>query len=233
MSDTNNSRYLPIISGLFIASLLVTSVTNTKLIMVGPFIMTGGTLLFPVAFIFNDILTEVYGFARTRVVIWTGVFCQLFAGTFYWVVGQLPAASFWIHQEAYEAVLNTAPRLAIASVIAYLCGEFANSTVLSRMKYRSHGARDFRQSLRFILSTIVGEGVDSIVFIAVAFGGLMPIGELVYTAGSIYTLKVIYEALVTPLTTRFANWLKEKEGVDKIDDPFTTNYNPFIFGDGA
>jgi uncharacterized integral membrane protein (TIGR00697 family) len=233
MDNTPNSRYLSIISGLFIASLLITSVTNTKLITAGPFIMTGGTLLFPVAFIFNDILTEVYGFARTRAVIWTGVFCQLFAGTFYWIVGQLPPASFWIHQEAYEVILNTAPRLAIASVIAYLCGEFANSIVLSRMKHKSNGARDFRQSLRFILSTIVGEGVDSIVFIAVAFGGTMPIEELAYTAGSIYVLKVIYEALLTPFSTRFANWLKEKEGMDKIDDPSTTNYNPFAFGDRA
>lgn len=227
MSKAENSRYLPVVAGCFVAALLITNVTNAKFVSLGPFVMTGGTLLFPIAFIFNDILTEVYGYAKTRVVIWMGVGCQLFGGLFYWLVGLLPSAAFWAHQDAYDVILSISPRLAVASVVAYLCGEFANSIVLSRMKYRDAGARGAKQGWRFIASTIVGEGVDSIVFILIAFAGVMSLSDLFYTTGSIYILKVIYEAAATPLSTRLANWLKEREGVDHMDDPASTNYSPF------
>lgn len=153
--QSNNGRLLPVIAGLFVASLLISNVACSKMVALGPIVVPGGTLLFPLAFIFKDILTEVYGYARSRTVIWTGLTCQLLGAITYYLVGLLPAASFWSHQEVYMEILGATPRIAIASLTAYFCGEFANSIVLSRMKYAQAGALGIRQGWRLWLRPLL------------------------------------------------------------------------------
>jgi len=222
-----NLKLFSVITGLFCATLLLSNITAVKLILLGPLTITGGTILFPIIFIFNDILTETYGYRLSRKVIWTGFACQLFAVVSYYVVGLMPAAPFWPNQDAYMQILGVVPRITLASVAAYFCGEFANSSVLSKMKYRESGKRGLRQAWRFIASTIVGEGVDSIIFMTVAFAGVLDPKNLLSGIISIYLLKVAYEVVATPFSTRFANWLKKYEGIDQIDRPEETDYNPF------
>lgn len=141
----------------------------------------------------------------------------------------MPAAPFWKDQETYQKVLGFVPRLVVASLLAYFFGEFANSWVLSKMKYLSQGRRGWQQAWRFIVSTIVGEGIDSIVFTVVAFSAVLSVSDMLRTGLSLYIFKVFYEIMLTPLSIRFANWLKKIEGLDEIDYPEKTNYNPFAF----
>lgn len=217
-----------IFTGIFVTVLVLIPATSSKIFAIGPFNLPGGTLVFPITFIFNDILTEVYGYARSRRIIWTGLGCQVLAALTYLIVGILPPASFWPHQQAYEVILGFAPRVAIASLLAYFCGEFANSIVISKMKYKAGGKRGLPQGWRFVASTIVGEAVDTVVFMLVAFLGIIPPTDLVYTLITLYVVKVIYEIAALPFSTRVANWVKKVEGIDQIDDPRTTHYNPFV-----
>lgn len=223
-------RLLPVLTGFFVAVLLLTPPLDAKFIALGPLSVPGATLLFPVAFILNDVLTEVYGYARSRRVIWTGMACQVLAALSFWVVGLLPSAPFWHHDQAYATILGVVPRIALASLAAYLPGEFVNSFVLSRMKYAQRGRLGVSQSWRFLASTLVGEAVDSLVFTLGAFLGVLPAGELLLTILTIYCIKVAVEALALPGSTRLANWLKRVEVFDQLDDPVATRYNPFKLG---
>ena len=223
-------RFLPVLTGLFVAVLLLTPPLDSKFISLGPLIVPGATLLFPFAFVINDVLTEVYGYVRSRRVIWTGMACQVLAALNYWLVGAIPAAPFWRNQEAYAAILGIAPRIAVASLVAYLAGEFANSIVLSRMKFTQQGRRGWRQGWRFLASTLLGEAVDSVVFMLVAFAGVLAERELLSSLLTIYFVKVAVEVLVLPGSTRLANWLKRVEAFDQLDDPRATSYNPFRLG---
>ena len=223
-------RFLPVLTGLFVAVLLLTPPLDSKFISLGPLIVPGATLLFPFAFVINDVLTEVYGYVRSRRVIWTGMACQVLAALNYWLVGAIPAAPFWNNQDAYSAILGIAPRIAVASLVAYLAGEFANSIVLSRMKFTQQGRRGWRQGWRFLASTLLGEAVDSVVFMLVAFAGVLPERELLSSLLTIYFVKVAVEVLVLPGSTRLANWLKRVEAFDQLDDPSATSYNPFRLG---
>jgi len=223
-------RLLPVLTGFFVAVLLLTPPLDSKFIALGPLAVPGATLLFPVAFILNDVLTEVYGYARSRRIIWTGMACQVLAAVSFWLVGHLPSAPFWHQDQAYAAILGIVPRIALASLTAYLTGEFANSFVLSRMKYAQGGKLGLQQSWRFLASTLVGEAIDSVVFTAGAFLGVLPTGELLRTALTIYLLKVAIEVLALPVSTRLANWLKRVEAFDQLDDPAATRYNPFKLG---
>ena len=220
-------RVLPVLTGLFVAILLLTPPLDSKFILLGPLVLPGATLLFPFAFILNDVLTEVYGYARSRRIIWTGMACQLVAAASFWVVGKLPPAPFWQHQDAYATILGIVPRIALGSLLAYLSGEFANSFVLSRMKYAHHGRVGIRQGWRFLASTLVGEALDSVVFMLVAFAGVLPERELVSSMVTIYLVKVAVEVVALPGSTRLANWLKRTEAFDQLDDPAATAYNPF------
>jgi hypothetical protein len=220
-------KYFSIISSLFCAVLLISNITAVKVFTLGPLTVVGGVVLFPLAFIFNDILTEVYGFHLSRKVIWTAFACLILATFTYWIVGLIPPAAGWPHQQAYETILGGTPRVMLASMLAYFCGEFMNSLVISKMKYSVRGKRGLSEGWRFVASTIVGEGVDSVVFMTIAFYGVLPTPILVNGIISIYLLKVAYEIIATPFSTRFANWLKKAEGMDHLDAPQTTNYNPF------
>jgi uncharacterized integral membrane protein (TIGR00697 family) len=223
-------RVLPVLTGCFVAVLLLTPPLDSKFIALGPLAVPAATLLFPIAFILNDVLTEVYGYERSRRVIWTGMACQILAALSFWIVGALPGAPFWHNQQAYSTILGVVPRIALASLTAYLSGEFANSFVLSRMKYSQHGRRGVAQGWRFVASTLIGEALDSVVFMLGAFVGVLSVPELLTSMFTIYLLKVAVEVIALPGSIRLANWLKRVEGFDQLDDPAATRYNPFKLG---
>jgi uncharacterized integral membrane protein (TIGR00697 family) len=220
-------KLLTVLTGIFVTVLVLVPSAASKFVAVGRFNLSGATLVFPISYIFNDVLTEVYGYARSRRIIWTGLACQVLAALTYWLVGVWPPAPFWHNQPAYDLILGAAPRITLASLTAYLCGEFANSVVLSKMKYRHTGQRGMKQGWRFVVSTIVGEAIDSFVFMSVGFLGVLATTDVITTMISIYVAKVLYEIVSLPVSVKLANWIKLVEGVDKIDYPEQTNYNPF------
>lgn len=228
MSDHEEGfRFYAVFAGIFVTALVLVPSTASKFIAIGPVSISGATLIFPIVFIFNDLLTEVYGYSRSRRIIWTGMACQVLASFTYWLVGVWPAAPFWHAQDAYNTILGSTPRITLASLSAYFCGEFANSVVLSKMKYHQAGRRGLIQAWRFVGSTMVGEAFDSAIFMAVGFAGVLRVGDLVRTMLTIYAAKVVYEVVALPISVRCANWVKRIEGVDAIDRPTETNYNPF------
>src|SRR5580698_7140062 len=163
--------FLPVLTGLFTATLLISNVLNCKVIRVGPLPFTGGLILFPLAALFGDVLTEVYGYAESRKVIWTGLGSLVLLVVMIEICGAMPADSLWTHQAAYDVILGAVPRIVAASLTAYFVGEFVNSYVLAKFKIRTHGSFMF---LRFVLSTVVGQLIDSATFVLVAFSGHMP-----------------------------------------------------------
>ena len=196
----------------------------SKFFALGPLTICGATLIFPVTYIFNDVFTEVYGFAKSRRIIWLGLGAQAFTGLAYWFLGILPPAPFWHEQEAYMTILGIGPRVALASLTAYFLGEFSNSYVISRMKFRQQGAGGLKQSWRFVASTIVGEGVDTLVFFPLAFALVVPLEDLLKTMLTVYVAKVLYEIVALPLSIFIANKIKRADAMDVIDNPAETNY---------
>jgi len=228
--ETKNFRYFPLVTALFVTTLVISNIIAVKVAAIGALFLPAAVILFPIAYIFGDVLTEVYGYARARQVIWTGFFCNLVAVIAIWIAGLLPAAPFWSAgsfttpdsaQQAYQAILGFTPRLLVASFIAYLIGEFLNSFVLAKLKVRTAGRFLW---LRTITSTIVGEGADSLVFLTIAFYGIFPPGNLATAILSQWLFKVAYEVLATPLTYGVVRWLKRAEGEDYFDRE--TNFNP-------
>lgn len=228
MQTTQYYRLLPVISGLFVACLLISNVMNAKFIHIGFLTITGGTIVFPFSFIFGDILTEVYGYAQSRKIVWTGFATLVLASVIFYVVQILPVADFWQNQAAYDSIFGAIPRIVCASMAAYFCGEFCNSIVLSKMKFFTNGRRGISQAWRFIASTIVGEAVDSVVFFFGAFLGVLAFRDIVTAALSAYFVKVVIEIVMTPISSPLSNWIKGVEGVDQIDRPGETSYNPFL-----
>ena len=215
-------RYFDLIMALFVAVLLISNVASSKILELGPFTFDGGTLLFPISYIFGDILTEVYGYRRGRRVIWTGFACAaLMAGVFA-LVGVLPPAAGWENQEAYQAILGTTPRIVLGSLIAYFAGEFSNSYTLAKMKVLTQGRWLW---MRTIGSTLVGEGVDTVLFVIIAFAGTMPWPLFWSIIVSNYLFKVGLEAAMTPATYQITNFLKRAENEDAYDTD--TDFNPF------
>ncbi len=196
-----------------------------KLIGVFGLVLDAGTLIFPISYIFGDVLTEVYGFRRARQVIWLGFLCNLLAVGAISLGLVLPAASFWEGQAAYEQILGYAPRLLTASFVAYLIGELANSFVLARMKVATEGRWLWS---RTIGSTVVGQGFDSLIFVLIAFYGTIPTSALLSVILTQWVLKSAYEALATPFTYLVVGRLKRAEGVDHYDRD--TSFNPLPTG---
>lgn len=217
-------RYYDVTVALFVSSLLTANIIAVKLIEIGPFILPAGVVIFPVSYILGDILTEVYGFRWARRAIWLGFVGNLVAVIAIWIAGLLPSPAFWDSQDAYDAILGFTPRLLVASFVAYLVGEFANSTVLAKMKVWTQGRHLWA---RTISSTIIGQGLDSIVFVVIAFGGILIPAAIVATVLSQWVFKSAYEIMATPLTYLVVNKLKQVEGVDVYDT--NTNMNPFSF----
>ena len=218
-----NFRYLNFITSIFVSVLLISNIVSTKVVEFAFFTFDGGTLLFPISYIFGDVLTEVYGYREARKVIWIGFICAVLMSVVIYIIGVLPSASEWNNQEAYNVILGTTPRIVLASLIAYFSGSFSNSIVLSKMKILTKGKWLWT---RTIGSTIVGEGVDSLLFIAIAFGGIYSFPLLVSIFISNYIFKVGFEVLATPITYKVVNFLKNVEKVDIYD--YDTKYNPFI-----
>jgi uncharacterized integral membrane protein (TIGR00697 family) len=216
--------FLPVLTGLFTATLLISNVLNCKVIRVGPLPFTGGLIMFPLAALFGDVLTEVYGYAESRKVIWTGLGSLVLFVVMIEICGALPSDPLWGHQGAYDVILGAVPRIVAASLTAYLVGEFANSYVLAKSKIRTHGSFMF---LRFVLSTLVGQFVDSATFVAVAFFGRMPPHQMVLVAFTGWAIMVIWEIAALPLTLPLVRALKRHEGVDYFD--VGTNFNPLHF----
>lgn len=206
----------------FVVALLVSNVVSVKLAQIGPWVMPAGVIVFPISYIVGDILTEVYGYRRARQVIWLGFGANLAMVGFIAAAVALPAAPFWPHQPAYEQILGFAPRLLAASFVAYLVGEFANAYVLARLKLLTAGRWLW---LRTIGSTLVGQGLDSAVFMAVAFAGILSGAELAAAAVTQWLAKSAYEALATPLTYWIVGALKRIEGIDAYDR--AVDFNPF------
>ncbi|MCC6456138.1 MAG: queuosine precursor transporter [Caldilineaceae bacterium] len=218
-------RYYDVAVALFVASLLTANIISVKLIVIGPLTLPAGVVIFPVSYILGDILTEVYGFRYARRAIWLGFAGNVIAVLAIWLTGVLPAPAFWQGQEAYSTILGFTPRLLLASFVAYLVGEFANSSVLAKMKVWSQGRHLWA---RTIGSTLVGQGLDSLIFIGIAFSGQMAAPALISAIFSQWLFKSLYEIIATPLTYLVVNTLKRVEGVDVYD--VDTNLNPFTFG---
>jgi uncharacterized integral membrane protein (TIGR00697 family) len=215
-------RYFEIITGLFVAVVLISNVASTKILLLGPFTFDGGTILFPISYIFGDILTEVYGFKASRRVIWTGFGSALLMSLVFIVVGALPPAEGWNNQDAYKVILLYTPRIVVASLIAYFAGEFTNSVTLAKMKIWTKGRYLWT---RTIGSTLVGEGVDTMLFCLIAFYGTLPSSLLWAVIISNYIFKCSFEAIATPITYNVVGFLKRTEGVDVYDRG--TRFTPF------
>ncbi len=220
----NISHRLVIITAIFVTCLITANIIAVKVISLGPFILPAAIFVFPLSYVFGDILTEVYGYRWARKVIWLGFTCNLIFVIFAWVGQVLPPAPFWEWQESYERILGYTPRLLVASFCGYLAGEFVNSFVLAKMKILTGGRWLWS---RTIGSTIVGQGLDTSIFITLAFIGtpsFMPAMLLHH-----WLAKTIIEAIATPLTYAIVNFLKKKEAIDTYDHE--TNFNPFRISD--
>lgn len=215
------SRWFVAIAAIFVTSLITANITAVKLISLGGIILPAAVVIFPISYIFGDVLTEVYGYRQARLVIWLGFACNLLAVIAIWLGEILPSASFWNGQPAYVQILGYTPRLLLASFIAYLVGEFANSFVLARMKIATKGHWLWT---RTIGSTLVGEGLDSLFFISIAFFGTIPMNGLFSAIVAQWLFKSAYEAIATPLTYAAVNFLKRREGLDVFD--YNTRFNP-------
>jgi len=207
---------------LFITSLLTANIIAVKIINIFGYFLPAGIIVFPISYILSDVLTEVYGYSKARTVIWLGFLANLLFVLFVMVAQALPPAPFWKNQSAFEATLGYTPRLLFASFAGYLVGSFSNSFVLSRMKIFTKGRWLW---MRTIGSTVVGEGLDSLFFISLAFLGTVSERVLLSMIVSQWLFKTFYETIVTPLTYLVVSFIKNKEKMDIYD--YKTNYNPF------
>jgi len=215
-------RFFDIFLGLFVAVLLISNVASTKIVSFGAITFDGGTILFPLVYILGDVFTEVYGYRAARRVIWVGFTCALLMSLVFIVVGMMPAATDWAHQDAYDAILGLTPRIVLASLAAYLVGEFANSGIMAKMKVATKGRFLWT---RTIGSTIVGQGLDTVFFVLVAFAGILPGSVLWSIIITNYIFKVGIEVVLTPVTYRGIKYVKEREQIDVYDTH--TKLNPF------
>ncbi|MCH8942332.1 MAG: queuosine precursor transporter [Bacteroidetes bacterium] len=216
-------KYYDLIMAAFVTILLCSNLIGAeKVVTILGFSFGAGILFFPISYFFNDILTEVYGYARSRKVVWAGFAALGFASFMAWVVIKLPPAQGWIYQEAYETVFGQTWRIVLASLLAFFSGEFVNSYVLAKMKLFTRGKFLWT---RTIGSTIAGEMIDSIIFYPIAFYGFWPNDLLITVMITNYILKVSWEVIATPVTYKVVNFLKKKEHEDYYDRD--TNFTPF------
>jgi uncharacterized integral membrane protein (TIGR00697 family) len=220
--DLRTFRYYDILISVFVAVLLISNLVGQKIAAIGWFRISGAQLLFPVTYIFGDIFTEVYGYGASRRAIWLGFSASALMAIMGVITIALPPAPDWHNQEAFKTVFYTVPRLIVASLIAYWAGEFANSYTLAKMKLLTRGRFLWT---RTVGSTVVGQGVDTIIMMTLGFAGIVEwsdIGKLIVSG---YLGKVIYEVLMTPATYAVVGWLKRREHVDTFD--YETDFSPF------
>lgn len=220
MKNTSVSLSFMLLAVVFCVCLIASNLLETKIIQIGTFTITAGFLVFPVSYIINDCIAEVWGFRRARLIIWLGFAMNFGMLALFQLAIALPSASFWEGEEAFRFVFGLAPRIAASSLMAFLVGSFLNAYVMSRMKVASAG-RNF--SARAVLSTLIGESADSLIFFPLAFGGLMPVQELAKLMLIQVVAKTSYEIIVLPLTIRVVAALKKSEGSDVYDEDISYN----------
>ena len=232
MSQHRSYRYYDLVMAAFVTVLVCSNLIGPAKIaqidvpLLGTLTFGAGVLFFPISYVFGDILTEVYGYARSRRVIWAGFGGLAFAAVMAWTVVALPPAPFWKNQAAYEIAFGSTWRIAAASLIGFLCGEFVNSFVLAKMKIWTGGRWLWT---RTIGSTVVGQAVDTFLFCPLAFYGIWTTGEMVRVMIFNFIFKVGVEAIATPLTYAVVGWLKRAEHEDFYD--YKTNFTPFSLRD--
>lgn len=204
----------------FCVCLVVSNILETKLIQMGPITATAGLIVFPLSYIINDCIAEVWGFRKARLIIWSGFAMNFLAVFFIQVAIHLPEASFWEHQEAFATIFGATPRIAVASLLAFLVGSFLNAYVMSRMKVMTKG-KYF--SLRAVVSTLIGESADSLVFFPIAFAGIVPTDELFMLIVTQAILKSAYEFLILPITVKVVNYVKRIDHSDVYDTDISYN----------
>jgi hypothetical protein len=230
-------RFFDLIVGVFVTALITSNLVSAKVAEVGPFASLGpwkigcGIFVFPISYIFGDVLTEVYGYARSRRVIWIGFACAALASLVFWLADVMRPAPDWPHQTAFHTVLGQLPRVVAASLVAYVFGEFANSFVLARLKVLTQGRHLW---VRTIGSTVVGQGIDSVVFYPLAFAQVAALGldgwtwsQVTEVALNNYLIKCAVETTFTPITYVVVGGLKRAENEDVFDD--NTDFNPLRF----
>lgn len=205
---------------IFCVCLVAANLLETKVIQLGPISATAGLIVFPISYIINDCIAEVWGFRKARLIIWMGFIMNFMVVALGQLAVALPAASFWEGEAAFDFVFGLAPRVAAASLTAFLVGSFLNAFVMSRMKIASHG-KNF--SARAVVSTLVGESADSVIFFPLAFGGLMPVEELAKLMIVQIVLKTLYEIIILPVTIRVVNYIKRVDNSDVYDENISYN----------
>lgn len=205
---------------LFNVCLVASNLLETKVIQIGPITATAGLIVFPISYIINDCIAEVWGFKKARLIIWSGFAMNFLTIGFARLAIALPAAPFWEGQESFNFVFGLAPRIALASLLAFLVGSFLNAYIMSKMKVATRG-KHF--SLRAIVSTLVGESADSLLFFPIAFGGLIPANELLIMIGTQACLKSLYEVIILPITIRVVRYIKRIDNTDVYDQDISYN----------
>ncbi len=217
-------KYFDLVMAAFVTVLLCSDIIGvSKVTRIWGFTFGTAVIFFPISYLFGDILTEVYGYARSRRVIWAGFGALIFASFMSWTIKKFPAAPGWPYQGAYDVIFGQTPRIVLASLLAFWAGEFANSYVLAKMKIFTNGRFLWT---RTIGSTIVGEAVDSLIFYPGAFYGMWPVKLMLEVMVSNYFIKVMWEAVATPLTYKIVAFLKRAEHEDYYDRE--TNFSPFL-----
>jgi hypothetical protein len=217
-----NFRHYDVLVHIFVVVLLISNLVGSKICAIGPFRISGAQLLFPITYIFGDVFTEVYGYSGSRRAIWIGFFASGLMALMGLLTVHIPPAPDWPNQHAFEVVFNFVPRMVAASLVAFWCGEFANSYTMAKMKLLTGGRWLWT---RTVGSTVVGQAVDTTIVMFLAFGGTQSTKTILILIGSGYLGKVVYEVVATPLTYGIVNFLKRTEGVDVYDTH--TNFNPF------
>lgn len=205
---------------LFNVCLVAANLLETKVIQIAGITATAGLIVFPVSYIINDCISEVWGFKKARLIIWSGFISNFLVIAFGNLAINLPSAPFWEGEEAFNFVFGLAPRIAFASLLAFLIGSFLNAFVMSKLKLY-HKGKYF--SIRAVLSTLVGETADSIIFFPIAFAGLIPANELLTMILIQASLKSLYEIIILPITVRFVNYVKKIDGSDVYDNKISYN----------
>lgn len=219
-----STRYYDLILAIFVSVLLISNLSATKLIQIGPFILDGGAVLFPLVYILGDVLTEVYGFARARRAIWIGFGVMILAVLAFTIVRYLPAATDYTDQAAFEAILGFFPRIIVASLVAYLVGSFINSYLLAKIKLRTGESKLW---VRLISSTAVGELLDTIVFALIAFGGILSAPDMMLFIVVGWLFKTGVEVVMLPVTYKVIYFIKRQESFKNSDE--NANFSPFKF----
>src|SRR5438874_11707296 len=208
------SFWFVVIASMFVTCLITANIIAVKLMLLFGFLVPAGIIIFPLSYLFGDVLTEVYGYGAARQVIWLGFVCNLLAVIAIYLGGLAPAAPFWHDQAAYETILGFTPRLLVASFIAYLVGEFTNSYVLAKLKIATKGRWLWT---RTIGSTLVGEGLDTVIFISIAFWGILTPQGILTAILTRWIFKVVYDVVDTPVTYLVVGFLKRRENLDTSD----------------